>query len=63
MGKKEKEHRKKISKRNESINMQKKNMEKVKDNFLKELIKKEQEAGKFNNNLQIPGINGHGPLI
>jgi ABC-type Fe3+-citrate transport system substrate-binding protein len=47
MGKKEKEHRKKVAKRNEKINEQKKKQQKQAMNFLLDLIKKEKEKGAF----------------
>lgn len=62
MGKNKKEHRKKVAKRNESIKVQQKKLEKAKENFLAELIEREKVAGKFDNNVSaIPGVNG--PII
>ena len=69
MGKKDKEHRKKIAKRNESIKQQQKSLQKAKDKIISEIIKKEQEQGKFNNNPSIdtvisnPGPQINGPQI
>lgn len=62
MGKNKKEHRKKVAKRNESIKIQQKKLEKAKENFLAELIEREKAAGKFDNNVSaIPGVSG--PII
>lgn len=47
MGKKAKEHRKKVTKRNELINEKKKNQQKNAMNFLMKMIKKEKERGAF----------------
>jgi ABC-type Fe3+-citrate transport system substrate-binding protein len=68
MGKKEKEHRKKVAARNEKINAAKKQMQKQQQQFLMDLIKREQDAGKFNNPTQpiidAPEINiTDGPQI
>lgn len=49
MGKKTKEHRKKIAKRNELIKIQEKKIRKAQQEFLMNLIEKEKDAGKFNN--------------
>ncbi|NBO22730.1 hypothetical protein EBU94_05250 [bacterium] len=54
MGKKEKEHRKKVAKRNERLALERKKFEKQQRNFLMELIEKEKAAGKFDNNPTIP---------
>jgi len=48
MGKKAKEHRKKIAKRNEAIKTMQKKYEKERSNFLTNLIQREKEAGAFN---------------
>lgn len=47
MGKKIKAHRKKVAARNESLNIEKKNMQKMQHKFLSELIERERLAGKF----------------
>jgi hypothetical protein len=52
MGKKAKEHRKKVAKRNEKIKLDKKNQERVAMNFLRKLIQKEKESGAFNSPVQ-----------
>ena len=49
MGKQKKEHRKKIAKRNELINQEKKRFKKIQQDLLMQLIEKEKKAGKFNN--------------
>ena len=48
MGKKAKEHRKKVAKRNEAIKTIQKKYEKERSNFLTNLIQREKEAGAFN---------------
>ena len=48
MGKKAKDHRKKVAKRNENIKTAQKRYETDKNKFLTELIRREKEAGKFN---------------
>lgn len=47
MGKKAKEHRKKVAKRNERLNEQKKKQQKTAMDFLMKMIKKEKERGAF----------------
>jgi hypothetical protein len=57
MGKKAKEHRKKVAKRNEKIKLERKGQEKVAMNFLKKLIQKEKERGAFNSPVQsLPSV-------
>lgn len=65
MGKKEKEHRKKVAKRNEMIKENQKKIKKAQDEFLKKLIEHEKAAGKFNNEIgDLPKIDlGEGPKI
>lgn len=65
MGKKDKEHKKRVAKRNEAIKLQQKKFEKVREEFMKQLIEKEKQAGKFDN---VPEFNpmmdlGLGPQI
>ena len=48
MGKRAKEHRKKVAKRNEQISQQKKKIEKIQRDFLMKLIEKEKQSGAFN---------------
>lgn len=57
MGKKAKEHRKKVAKRNKQIDEQKKKNQKNAMNYLLKLIQKEKESGAFNNPVQ-PLPNG-----
>jgi hypothetical protein len=52
MGKKAKEHRKKVEKRNQKIAQTKKKQEKTAMDFLMKLIKKEKEKGLFDNPVQ-----------
>ena len=52
MGKKEKEHRKKVAKRNERIKQEQKKNEKIGFEFLKRLIESEKMKGLFNNEVQ-----------
>jgi hypothetical protein len=54
MGKKEKEHRKKVAKRNERLALERKSFEKQQKNFLMELIEREKASGKFDNNPTMP---------
>lgn len=59
MGKKEKEHRKKVAKRNEQINQQKRKMEKIHKENLMKLIEMEKQKGMFNAPVtNIPGFEG-----
>jgi hypothetical protein len=70
MGKKAKEHRKKVAKRNAIIDEQKKKQQKSAMDFLMKLIRKEKEMGAFDNPVQ-PSIdstdlhtdNSEGPQI
>jgi hypothetical protein len=48
MGKKAKEHRKKIAKRNEQIKQQQRKVEKAQKEFLMQLIEQEKQKGLFN---------------
>jgi hypothetical protein len=48
MGKKLKEHRKKVANRNEAIKQEKRKREKVQEEFLKKLIEQEKQKGLFN---------------
>lgn len=67
MGKKEKEHRKKVQVRNNKIKLDKMSTEKKHKDFIMNLIKQEQEKGLFDNNQIVenntltPVING--PII
>lgn len=58
MGKKTKEHRKKVAKRNERLNEQKKKHQKAAMDFLMKLIRKEKEKGAFDGPIMpMPGTN------
>jgi hypothetical protein len=50
MGKAKKEHRKKVQARNEKINQEKKKVEKIKREWIKNLIEEERKKGLFENN-------------
>lgn len=57
MGKKKKEHRKKVAKRNDMIKAQQKRLERAQEEFIKAMIEREKAAGKFDNNPAPPGID------
>lgn len=50
MGKKAKEHRKKVAARNAKIQQQKKSIQNAQRKFLLDLIEKEKQSGAFDNN-------------
>lgn len=52
MGKKAKEHRKKVAKRNAKLNQEKKNRQKTAMDYLMKLIRKEKESGLFDGPVQ-----------
>ena len=59
MGKKAKEHRKKIAKRNEEMKLQIKKAQNAQKEALMQLIERERQAGAFNNPVQsLPGFEG-----
>jgi hypothetical protein len=59
MGKIDKEHRKKVAKRNEQIKQQKRKMEKAKQDFLMNIIEAEKQKGSFNSPVMpMPGFEG-----
>lgn len=59
MGKKAKEHRKKVAKRNEQISQQRKKYEKVQKEILLNLIESEKQKGAFNSPVMpMPGFEG-----
>jgi len=60
MGKKEKEHRKKVEARNNRLKQDKLKNDKIKREFFMDLIKKEKEMGMFDNT---PSIKSEGPII
>ena len=57
MGKKTKEHRKKVARRNEEIKTQEKRLKKAQQDFLMQMIEREKAAGMFDNNMH------SGPVI
>jgi hypothetical protein len=64
MGKKAKEHRKKVAKRNEQIKLQRKSQEKIAIDFLRKMIEKEKEGGAFNSPVQpLPNSSGSVPTF
>ena len=56
MGKRDKEHRKKIAKRNEQIIQQRKSFEKKQRDFLMRMIEQEKNNGLFKDNPTLPSI-------
>lgn len=58
MGKRQKEHNKKVAKRNENIKQQRKLYENAQRKFLTDLIEKEKKAGAFENNPTIDPLQG-----
>lgn len=62
MGKRAKEHRKKVQARNAKLKQQKEKVQKMQREFIMNLIKQEQEKGAFENN---PTVNPviEGPVI
>ena len=67
MGKAQKEHKKRVQARNQKIKEQKSRVDKLKREFIINLIKQEQEKGAFDNSLPIDGsVDGSiidGPVI
>jgi len=61
MGKKAKEHRKKVAKRNDQIKQSKDKYQKIQKDMLMKLIEQEKQKGLFDNMSQIPQI-GQDPL-
>lgn len=60
MGKKAKEHRKKVAKRNAKIDEAKKKQQKSAMDFLMKLIQKEKDKGLFNGEIQpLPGAENN----
>jgi hypothetical protein len=62
MGKKAKEHRKKVAKRNAKITLERKSHEKVAMDMLMKMIQKEKQSGAFDSPVQ-PLPNFEGPTI
>jgi type II secretory pathway component PulC len=50
MGKKAKEHRKKVAARNQKMKHQKRSIENAQRKFIMDLIEREKQAGAFNDN-------------
>jgi hypothetical protein len=70
MGKKTKEHKKKVSKRNDRIKQERNRMDKIQKDFLMQLINMEKEKGAFNSPVQpmsgfdVPNLSDfNGPQI
>lgn len=61
--KKRKNHKKKVDARNKKISDQKRRMEKAKEKFIMDMIKREQEKGAFENTDTIDPIGASGPDI
>ncbi len=57
MGKKAKDHRKKVAARNSKIKQDSSRVQKMQREFIKNLIKQEQEKGLFDNNQTINPIS------
>lgn len=65
MGKRAKEHRKKVQKRNEQIKNQQRRIGKLQRAFFEQIMK-EKEAGAYENTPTIPGVDGpqlDGPAV
>jgi len=56
MGKKAKEHRKKVANRNARMKQEKAKYDKMRKNLIEQLIKSEQEKGLFDNTQTLPDI-------
>lgn len=56
MGKKAKEHRKKVAARNAKIQQQQKSIQNAQRKFLLDLIEKEKQSGAFDNNPTLPSM-------
>lgn len=63
MGKKTKEHRKKVSARNEQAKSQQKQHEKARENFLRDLIERERQAGLFDQGTNETTVVSDGPTL
>lgn len=62
MGKKAKEHRKRVAARNERIRIEKKKIQNIQMEFLKKLIEQENKNGAFNSPVMpMPGFEG--PIV
>lgn len=67
MGKRSKEHRKKVAKRNEKIKNNTKSFEKARNEYMEFLKQKAEKEAAEKNQQNIPGVNGpsifNGPQI
>lgn len=66
MGKKAKEHRRKVAKRNEKLKQEKTAYMNMQRKFVEELIRREKESGQFDNPTVLPPMDGpqiSGPQI
>jgi len=62
MGKRAKEHRKKVQKRNERLNNDKKRMDKFRRSIIDQIMK-EREMGAFDNPKELPGTEENNTQI
>lgn len=62
MGKKAKEHRKKVAARNQKIQQQRKSIENAQRKFIMDLIEKEKKAGLFDNNQPLVPVPSNDPI-
>lgn len=63
MGKKSKEHRKKVAARNQKIQQHRKSIENAQRKFIMDLIEKEKKAGLFDNNQPPVPVPSNDPII
>lgn len=63
MGKKSKDHRKKVNARNEQIKSQQKQYDKAREKFLMDLIERERQAGLFDQNNNETTVVSDGPTL
>ena len=64
MGKKEKEHRKKVTKRNDEIKSIQKKLQRAQQDRIMQMIEREKAEGKFDNPVLDPTLDlGQGPQI
>lgn len=63
MGKKAKEHRKKVAARNQKIQQQRKSIENAQRKFIMDLIEKEKKVGLFDNNQPPVPVPSNDPII
>lgn len=58
-----KDHKKKVAARNKKISDQKEKMEKMQNQFLMDMIKREQEKGAFDNTKSVESNITEGPQV